>query len=142
VLGVSGGAALGGSLVLVAANAATQFLRPGAAVLAAASSDRWRARPAPRCWSSRWGESSSRTLLVGVVFNAFSAAVITLLQFLVAPQQAVQFLRWLIGAIRYEQSGTLVVGAVFMLAAVGALVVLSASAATGAAVALSGMVGL
>jgi ABC-type Fe3+-siderophore transport system permease subunit len=76
------------------------------------------------------------------VFNAFSAAVITLLQFLVAPQQAVQFLRWLIGAIRYEQSGTLVVGAVFMLAAVGALVVLSASAATGAAVAFSGMVGL
>jgi len=105
------------------------------------------------------------------VFNAFSAAVITLLQFLVAPQQAVQLLRWLIGAIRYEQSGTLVVGAVFMLAAVGALVVLSArlnlltlgedeaaslgihvgrtraavllaaSAATGAAVALSGMVG-
>jgi len=105
------------------------------------------------------------------VFNAFSAAVITLLQFLVAPQQTVQFLRWLIGVIRYEQSGTLVVGAVSMPAAVGALVVLcarlnlltlgedeaaslgihvgrtraavllAASAATGAAVAVSGMVG-
>jgi iron complex transport system permease protein len=179
VLGVSGGAALGGSLVLVAANAATQLLGPGAAVLAAAS---------PVALGSVAGAAGATVLvfalgrvqgrlvpeaalLVGVVFNAFSAAVITLLQFLVAPQQAVQLLRWLIGAIRYEQSGTLVVGAVFMLAAVGALVVLSArlnlltlgedeaaslgihvgrtraavllaaSAATGAAVALSGMVG-
>jgi iron complex transport system permease protein len=110
-------------------------------------------------------------LLVGVVFNAFAAAVITLLQFLVAPQQAVQLLRWLIGAIRYERSGTLVVGSACMLGAVGALallsarlnllalgedeaaslgvhvgrtraaVLLAASAATGAAVALSGMIG-
>ncbi len=179
VLGVSGGAALGGSLVLVAANAATQLLGPGAAVLAAAS---------PVALGSVAGAAGATVLvfalgrvqgrlvpeaalLVGVVFNAFSAAVITLLQFLVAPQQAVQLLHWLIGAMRYERSGTLVVGAVFMLAAVGALVVLSArlnlltlgedeaaslgihvgrtraavllaaSAATGAAVALSGMIG-
>jgi iron complex transport system permease protein len=179
VLGVSGGAALGGSLVLVAANAATRLVGPAAAVLASTSPVAVGAvagAAGATLLVFALGRIQGRlvpeaALLVGVVFNAFAAAVITLLQFLVAPQQAVQLLRWLIGAIRYEQSGTIAVGAVCMLAAVGALgilsarlnllalgedeaaslgvhvgrtraaVLLAASAATGAAVALSGMIG-
>jgi iron complex transport system permease protein len=179
VLGVSGGAALGGSLVLVAANAATRLLGPAAAVLASASPVAVGAvagAAGATLLVFALGRIQGRlvpeaALLVGVVFNAFTAAMITLLQFLVTPQQAVQLLRWLIGAVRYERSGTLVVGSACMLGAVGALallsarlnllalgedeaaslgvhvgrtraaVLLAASAATGAAVALSGMIG-
>lgn len=179
VLGVSGGAALGGSLVLVAASAATRLLGPAAGVFASASPVALGAvagAAGATLLVFAFGRVQGRlvpqaALLVGVVFNAFTAAVITFLQFLVAPQQAVQLLRWLVGAIRYERSGTLVVGSACMLGAVGALAVLSArlnllalgedeaaslgvhvgrtrgavlfaaSAATGAAVALSGMIG-
>ncbi len=179
VLGVSGGAALGGSLVLVAASAASHVLGPAAAALASASPVALGAvagAAGATLLVFALGRIQGRlvpeaALLVGVVFNAFAAAVITFLQFLVEPQQAVQLLRWLIGAIRYEGSATLAVGAACMLAAVGALgvlsarlnllalgeeeaaslgvhvgrtraaVLLAASAATGAAVALSGMIG-
>ncbi len=179
VLGVSGGAALGSSLILVAASAATRLLGPTGAALASASpvaAGAVAGAAGATLLVFALGRIQGRlvpeaALLVGVVFNAFAGAVITLLQFLVAPQQAVQLLRWLIGAIRYEQGTTLMVGGACMLAAVGALVVLSArlnlltlgedeaaslgihvgrtraavllaaSAATGAAVALSGMIG-
>jgi iron complex transport system permease protein len=110
-------------------------------------------------------------LLVGIVFNAFVAGVITLIKMLVAPEQASRLLYWLLGAVGYETPGTIAVGAVLVLVSVGALAALSArlnlltladdeaaslgvnvprsralvffaaSAATGAAVALAGMVG-
>jgi iron complex transport system permease protein len=110
-------------------------------------------------------------LLVGIVFNAFAAAVITLMKVLVPPEQAARMLYWLMGTIGYEPASALLVGAVAIGLAVGALLLLSArlnllalgddeaaslgvhvgrtrgavllaaSAATGAAVALSGMVG-
>jgi iron complex transport system permease protein len=179
VLGVSGGAALGGTLVLVAAAGLSHLLGPAAEAVAG---------PSPVAAGAVAGAAASTmlvfglgriggrlvpeaALLVGVVFNAFAAGVITLLKMLVPPEQAARLLYWLMGAIGHESPGTLAVGAALVLLALAALVLLSArlnlltlgddeaaslgvdvrrvraavflaaSAATGAAVALAGMVG-
>jgi iron complex transport system permease protein len=179
VLGVSGGAALGGTLVLLAASFAARLFAPLGAVLGAAP---------PVALGAIAGAAGATVLvfaigrvggrlvpeaalLVGIVFNAFAAAVITLLKVLVPPAEAARLLYWLMGAIGYEGAGTLAVAALCVAAAVGALgllsarlnllalgedeaaslgvhvgraravVLLAASTATGAAVALSGMVG-
>jgi iron complex transport system permease protein len=175
VLGVSGGAALGGSIVLVAAaqlGAAGALLgsAPPVAVGAVAGAalstvlvfalGRVGGRLVPEA-----------ALLVGIVFNAFVAGVITLMKMLVPPEQAGRLLYWLLGAVGYESAETLLAGGALVAAATIALVLLSgrlnlltlgdeeaaslgvdvrrdrglvffaASAATGAAVALAGMVG-
>jgi len=179
VLGVSGGAALGGTLVLLASSIASRVLAGAAPLLAAAS---------PVALGAMAGAAGATllvfavgrvggrlvpetALLVGVVFNAFAAAVISLLKVLVAPAEGARLLYWLMGAIGYERAGTLLVGSLFILGAVAvllllsarlnllalgedeaaslgvnvalsrAVVLLAASAATGAAVALSGVVG-
>jgi iron complex transport system permease protein len=110
-------------------------------------------------------------ILVGVVFNAFASGVITLLRLLVPPDRAARLLYWLLGTIGYESGTTLAAGGAAVGIALALLVVLSArlnlltlaedeaaslgvdvrrerallffvaSAATGAAVALAGMVG-
>lgn len=179
VLGVSGGAALGGTLVILAATTAVHALGPGMAVLgggtpvalgaiagAAGSAllvfglGRAQGRPVPET-----------ALLVGVVFNFFASGVITVLRLLVPPEQAARLLYWLLGTIAYERAGTILAGAVGVGATLALLVVFSgrlnfltladeeasslgvdvrrtrawvffaASAATGAAVALAGMIG-
>jgi iron complex transport system permease protein len=179
VLGVSGGAALGGTLVLLAAAGLSRLLGPAAEVIGSAP---------PVALGAVAGAAASTllvfglgriggrlvpeaALLVGIVFNAFAAGVITLLKMLVPPDQAARLLYWLMGSIGHETAGTLAVGAAIVLASVGALGLLSArlnlltlgdeeaatlgvdvratravvffaaSAATGAAVALAGMVG-
>jgi iron complex transport system permease protein len=179
VLGVSGGAALGGTLVLLAASLAARAFEPAGALLASASPVALGAiagAAGATLLVFALGRIGGRlvpeaALLVGVVFNAFAAAVITLLKVLVPPEQAARLLYWLMGAIGYEAQGTLAVAAAVVAASVGALVLLSArlnllalgdeeaaslgvavgrdratvllaaSAATGAAVALSGLVG-
>jgi iron complex transport system permease protein len=179
VLGVSGGAALGGSIVIVAAAGLSRLagspgealgsappIAAGAVVGAAAATalvfglGRVAGRLVPEA-----------ALLVGIVFNAFVAGVITLIKMLVPPEQGARLLYWLLGAVGYETSGTIALGAALVLLSVGALALLSAklnlltlgdeeaaalgvdvrraralvffaaSAATGAAVALAGMVG-
>jgi iron complex transport system permease protein len=179
VLGVSGGAALGGALVLLASAGLAGVAGPAGALLGSAP---------PVVLGAVMGAVLSTllvfglgriggrlvpeaALLVGIVFNAFAAGVITLLKMLVPPDQAARLLYWLMGAIGYEPPGTLLVGALVVAAAVGGLALLSArlnlltlgdeeaaslgvdvrrvraqvflaaSAATGAAVALAGMVG-
>jgi iron complex transport system permease protein len=179
VLGVSGGAALGGTAVIVAATAGARLFGPGAAALASASPIAAGAvigavATAPLVFGlgrlgGRLGPETS--LLVGVVFNAFAAGVITLLRLLVPPEHASRLLYWLLGTIGYEGGTTLAVGAVAVATALALLLLLSgrlnlltladeeaaslgvdvrrdrglvffvASAATGAAVALAGMVG-
>jgi iron complex transport system permease protein len=179
VLGVSGGAALGGTLVLLAASLAARAFAPAAALLHATSPVALGAvagAAGATLLVFALGRIGGRlvpeaALLVGVVFNAFAAAVITLLKVLVPPEQAARLLYWLMGAIGYEPARTLAVGAGIVAVAVGALVLLAgrlnllalgdeeaaslgvavgrdravvllaASGATGAAVALSGMVG-
>jgi iron complex transport system permease protein len=179
VLGVSGGAALGGTIVLLAATLAARLFVPLGDVLGAAppvAAGAIAGAAGATLLVFALGRVGGRlvpeaALLVGIVFNAFAAAVITLLKVLVAPEQAARLLYWLMGAIGYETGTTLVTGALCVGAAVAVLVLLSArlnllalgddeaaalgvnvgraratvllaaSAATGAAVALSGMVG-
>ena len=179
VLGVSGGAALGGSLVLLAAAGLGRIAGGAGALLGAAP---------PVAVGAVAGAALSTVLvfglgriggrlvpeaalLVGIVFNAFVAGVITLLKLLVPPEQASRLTYWLVGAVGYESAATQAWGAAAVALAVAILVALSAqvnlltlgdeeaaalgldvrrarawiffaaSAATGAAVALAGMVG-
>ncbi len=179
ILGVSGGAALGGSLVLVAA--------AGLARIAGRAGEALGAAP-PVALGAIAGAVLSTVLvfglgriagrlvpeaalLVGIVFNSFVAGVITLMKMLVPPEQASRLTYWLVGAVGYESAGTQAWGAAAVALAVAVLVALSAqvnlltlgdeeaatlgldvrrarawiffaaSAATGAAVALAGMVG-
>jgi iron complex transport system permease protein len=179
VLGVSGGAALGGSIVLVASAGLARIAGGAGEALGGAS---------PVAAGAVVGAALSTVLvfglgriggrfvpeaalLVGIVFNAFVAGVITLMKVLAPPEQASRLLYWLMGAIGHERPDTLAVGAVLVAASLAALVALSArvnlltlgdedaatlgldvkrtraavffaaSAATGAAVALAGMVG-
>ncbi|WP_373047365.1 FecCD family ABC transporter permease [Vulgatibacter sp.] len=108
VLGVSGGAALGGTLALVGggllalpalgggAVAILSFVGAALATLLAFAAGRSNGRLDP-----------TRTLLTGVIFNSFAAAVITLLKTVVSPEKAQELLFWLTGAIGYESYGTL-----------------------------------
>lgn len=179
VLGVSGGAALGGTIVLLAATGLSAVSGPAGALLGAAPPVA--AGAVIGAVLSTWlvfglGRIGGRlvpeaALLVGIVFNAFVAGVITLLKMLAPPDQAARLLYWLMGAIGYESGSTLAVGAALVFLSIGALGLLSArlnlltlgdeeaaslgvdvrrtralvffavSAATGAAVALAGMVG-
>jgi len=178
VLGVSGGAALGGTIVIVAATLATRAFGPGAAALASATPIAAGAvigavATAPLVFGlGRIGGRGPETaILVGVVFNAFASGVITLLRLLVPPDRAARLLYWLLGTIGYESAATLASGAVAVAVALALLAALSArlnlltlaeeesaslgvdvrrerallfliaSVATGAAVALAGMVG-
>ncbi|HEX9243149.1 MAG TPA: iron ABC transporter permease [Anaeromyxobacter sp.] len=178
VLGVSGGAALGGTIVIVAATIATRVTGGGHETLGAtpiaAGAIVGAAATAPLVFGlgrmgTRGGPETA--ILVGVVFNAFAAGVITLLRLLVPPDRAARLLYWLLGTIGYESGATLAAGGAAVACALVLLMVLSArlnlltlveeeaaslgvnvrreravlflvaSAATGAAVALAGMVG-
>jgi iron complex transport system permease protein len=178
VLGVSGGAALGGTAALAAAAALGPASAVGALVgsgtsVALGASVGAAASTALVFTLGRIGGRlvPEAALLVGVVFNAFAAGVITVVKVMVPPEEAARLLYWLMGAIGYATPGTLAVGAVLVGVAIAvlvaasaqlnllslgddeasslgvdvarsrALVFLAASLATGAAVALAGMVG-
>jgi len=178
VLGVSGGAALGGTAAL----AASALIGPATMLGALASSGTSVAlgasvgAAASTALVFALGRIGGKlvpeaALLVGVVFNAFAAGVITVVKVMVPPEDAARLLYWLMGAIGYADPGTLLAGAVLLGLAVTVLVALSAqlnllslgddeaaslgvevgrsrgavflaaSLATGAAVALAGLVG-
>jgi iron complex transport system permease protein len=178
VLGVSGGAALGGTAALAAAAAAGPGSVLGAAIgsgtsVALGASVGAAASTALVFALGRIGGKlvPEAALLVGVVFNAFAAGVITVVKVLVPPEEAARLLYWLMGAVGYAAPGTLAAGAAFVVISVAVLIALSgqlnllslgddeaaslgvdvgrsravvflaASLATGAAVALAGMVG-
>lgn len=104
VLGVSGGAALGGTLALMsigllgsAVGALT--LMPAAAflgALAAMGLAAWMGRRQPG------GDRATTTLLTGVVLNTFASAVIMFLKSLAKPHQAQEILLWLMGTLAVE----------------------------------------
>jgi iron complex transport system permease protein len=179
VLGVSGGAALGGSIVLVAAVALARLSAAGGALAGAAPSVAAGAVAGAALSTFivfGLGRIGGRlvpeaALLVGIVFNSFVAGVITLMKLLVPAEQASRLTYWLVGAVTSESGSTLAIGGALVAIAVAVLVALSArlnlltladeeaaslgldvrraramvffaaSAATGAAVALGGMVG-
>lgn len=179
VLGVSGGAALGGSIVLVAAVALSHLAGSGpagagagpsvaAGAVAGAALSTFVVFGLGRIGGRLVPEAA---LLVGIVFNSFVAGVITLMKLLVPAEQASRLTYWLVGAVGNESGATLALGAALVGVSVAALVLLSArlnlltladeeaaslgldvrraraavffaaSTATGAAVALGGMVG-
>lgn len=100
VLGVSGGAAMGAAVVLAALGAA--LIVPGAvvgAVVACALLLMFvRAR----------GASGDGAVLVGVVVNAFSWAVVAVVRVTVPASEAASLSVWLIGALDYPSFTTLV----------------------------------
>lgn len=179
VLGVSGGAALGGTLALLATSGLARLFgaagAPSAAgipVAVGAVAGAGGATALVFALGRVGGKLvPEAALLVGIVFNAFAAGVVTVVKVMVPPEQAARMLYWLMGSIGYETASSLAAGAVAVTLSVGALALLSgrlnllslgdeeaaslgvevgrdrglvflaASAATGAAVALSGMVG-
>jgi len=116
VMGVSGGAALGGTLSLVLGGAGL-----GLQALCAFSG------AALATWLIyRLGRIGGRVevlsvLLVGVVFNAFASAVITFLKAVLDAQQTQQVLFWLMGNLGYPTYGELLLMAVVVVAASAAL---------------------
>jgi iron complex transport system permease protein len=179
VLGVSGGAALGGALVVLASAGLATVAGTAGALLGSAppvAAGAVAGAALSTLLVFGLGRIGGRlvpeaALLVGIVFNTFVAGVISLLRLLAPPDQAARLLYWLTGAIGAEPTGTVVTCAALVAGSLLALALLSgrlnlltlgdeeaaslgvdvrrtraqvffaASAATGAAVALAGMVG-
>lgn len=117
ILGVSGGAALGGTLAL-ALGASLLSLGPsrGVVALSAAVGAALATLLAFAAGKKNGRLDPVRTLLAGVIFNSFAASLVTVLKTVVSPETAQQLLFWLTGSIGYESAGTL------LLAFVGTLV--------------------
>lgn len=106
ILGVSGGAALGGTLAIALGAGAVEWgipLLPLSAFAGAMitiflllSFARLRSRV-----------STVGLLLIGVVFNAFAASVITFIKTILSAQKSQEILFWLVGRIDYESSLTI-----------------------------------
>jgi iron complex transport system permease protein len=126
VLGVSGGAALGGTVALVAGEllgrAGVSLPAGGLAVASASFAGAVAATLLSFAAGLRNGRlDPARTLLVGVVFNFFASALITLLKTAVSPEKAQELLFWLTGALGYESGGTLLLAGVATAAAIAVL---------------------
>jgi iron complex transport system permease protein len=114
VLGVSGGAAMGAALLLASVGAA--FVVPGAVVGAVVACLVLLAFVRVR------GSSGEGAVLVGVVVNAFSWAVVAVVRVTVPASEAASLSVWLIGALDYPSSSTLVLALATTLAGAAVLV--------------------
>jgi iron complex transport system permease protein len=134
VLGVSGGAALGatvaialglstagevvsglgGGLERLSAPALFAFAGAAASILFVLAASRGHGRHAP-----------ISALLVGVIFNAFASAVITLIKVISDPHRVKDVLYWLSGYLTFERPGTLVLSGLLQAVAIGVMVALS-----------------
>lgn len=107
ILGVSGGAALGGTMVLVLGAALLPSLG-GGTVGAGAFAGATLATFLTAAAGKRGGQLDPvRTLLAGVVFNGFAASLITVSKTVVSPDKAQELLFWLTGSVGYEAWPTL-----------------------------------
>jgi iron complex transport system permease protein len=111
IMGVSGGAALGGTLALVlfGSGASAQLALEGPAAFVGGV--------IATILVQRVGTVSGRLepttiLLVGVVFNTFAAAVIMFLKTVVSAQKTQEILFWLMGSLGYRDYSTVAVVAV------------------------------
>jgi len=122
VLGVSGGAALGATLAIVAGLSGATLL--GASIVPAAALLGGLAATALVYAVARAAGDMTRTsmLLAGVVVNAIAGAAITLVKTLVAASQAQQLLFWLMGFLDVPSAAQL--GFVVFYVAVGAAILL------------------
>jgi iron complex transport system permease protein len=124
VLGVSGGAALGATVAIVAgastlvsavwlsvaAPSAAAFVGAIFATLFVFASGRKEGRLSPYA-----------ALLSGVIFNTFAVASITFVRTLTSPQKAGELTVWLAGALGYERYGAIAAEAVLQAIALGVL---------------------
>ena len=120
VVGVSGGAALGGVVALVlglsSAWALPLFAFGGAVASVLLLF----------YLAHAYGKSDPLTLLlIGVVFNAFAAAVVTFFKAVVTPTKAQEILYWLMGVIGVEGAPTLAALTAYVALGTGALVALA-----------------
>jgi iron complex transport system permease protein len=110
IIGVSGGAALGGALAVTAAGALAAVAVPTGAVAGA-----FLASAGLGWFVAREGRGrTDGTLLAGVVFNAFASAIITLIKTLLPAERSYALLFWLVGTLGYPDATTLL----FVIAAV------------------------
>lgn len=120
IIGVSGGAAVGGALVVAAGAAA------GLAVSTGAMAGAFVASAGLAWFVAREGRGrSDATLLAGVAFNAFASAIITLIKTLLPAEKSYALLFWLVGTIGYIDGRSLLALALVVAVGVGALVKLS-----------------
>lgn len=105
IIGVSGGAALGGALAVAMAGAFAAVAVPTGAVAGAFVAS------AGLAWFvAREGRGrTDATLLAGVVFNSFAAALITLVKTLLPAERSQALLFWLVGTLGYPDRPTLLV---------------------------------
>ena len=122
VLGTSGGAALGATVAL-AFGASVDFLPPVAVMaLAGALAATGLVLTVGRLTG---GDTSTSTLLAGVIFNAFALAAITFIKALVAPDKLGEVLFWLAGKLDTHSWPTLGAVALVVGLSLAALVALS-----------------
>jgi len=103
ILGVSGGAALGGTLVM--AFGATATLLGGLSVAGASFAGALGAVALillVGTWAPGGRAGTYVLLLTGVVFNAFAGSVITFIRTILAPQKAHELLFYLVGSLSVE----------------------------------------
>jgi iron complex transport system permease protein len=133
VLGVSGGAAMGASLFTALLGAAPSMLMlsvglPGAGVVGALAASAllvlFVANDAEASGRPGRGEG---TVLVGIVLNAFSWAVVAVVRALVPASSTAGLSVWLIGSIGYPDALALVVAGGVTVLGVGALGLVSGS---------------
>lgn len=119
VVGVSGGAALFGSLTIILVGQGPWV--PPAAFAGAAGATFFTLNAA------RVGNRPPDVsiLLVGVVLNAFSAAIITFVKTLVEAQKAQEVLFWLVGFVGYARGSSVLVVAACVFIAMATLIYLS-----------------
>lgn len=102
IVGVSGGAALGGVIGIVA-GVEHPYLLPAFSFFGAAASV-----IALFALAHAYGKTDPLTLLLaGVVFNAFAAAVVTFFKVVVSASKAQEILYWLVGSVSIQPWGTL-----------------------------------
>jgi len=122
IVGVSGGAALGGVIAMVVgvtAPAALPMFAFAGAVLSALLLFGL---------ARLFGRTDALTLLlIGVVFNSFAAAIVTFLKTVVSATKAQEILFWLMGVID-DPTGTTLVGLGVYLAIGGTVLIVSSSA--------------
>ncbi len=105
ILGVSGGAAMGGSFAIALGLSTATWLGVSGVHLASFAGA-FGALVLVHALSRTAGALSAyRALLVGVVFNAFAAAVILFVKTAVTPHRAQEMLFWLAGTLALERYG-------------------------------------
>ena len=108
IIGVSGGAALGGAIALCLSTTAF-FLFTGSLLGAIGSM-------ALLIALARKSTHPEGLLLLGIVFNAFAAAIITFIKVWVSAEKIQQLVFWLVGTINYPDQSTLLCSIILVLA--------------------------